>query len=127
MNRFFPDKLVFENGGMRGSSRLFVLSKTFRYISSFGIISVPTGFVTDGASIPKMFWSVLGPFGDYFEAAVIHDYLYSAANMKFTRLEADLIFKEAMYNIGVPWFRRDTIYRAVRMFGRRAFKGGNRK
>jgi hypothetical protein len=119
----FPDPLRFENAGMRGSSRCFRLTHKFRYISSKGTIAVPVGFITDGASIPKAFWSILSPFGDYFAAAVIHDYLYSPVSIhKFTRAECDLIFKEAMFNDGVPWYRRDVIYRTVANFGKCSFK-----
>lgn len=119
----FPDKLCFEDAGMRGSSRCFKLENCFRYASSLGTIEVPKDFITDGASIPKIFWSILSPFGDYFSAAVIHDYLYSKSNDKYSRLQADLIFKEAMFNIGVPWYRRETIFRAVRGFGGSSYKG----
>lgn len=119
----FPDILHFDDAGMRGSSRCFMLTKDFRYSSSYGLITVPAGFITDGASIPKMFWSVLSPFGDYFAAAVVHDYLYSPRNETYTRKESDLIFKEAMFNIGVPWYRRELIFRAVRMFGGIAVPG----
>lgn len=118
----FPDKLHFDDAGLRGASRCFELTASFRYVSSLGVITVPAGFITDGASIPRLFWAVLSPFGDYFEAAVIHDYLYSVHNTKFTRGQADLIFKEAMYNVGVPWYRREVIYLAVRMFGSVCFK-----
>lgn len=117
MDNYFPDKLCFEDAGLRGSSRCFKLENSFKYISSHGIIEVPAGFITDGASIPKFFWSVLSPFGDYFAAAVVHDYLYKKECQLYTRKEADLIFKEAMFNLGVPWYRRDIIYQAVNLFG----------
>jgi hypothetical protein len=63
------------------------------------------------------------PFGEYFEAAIIHDYLYSPHNRRFTRAQADAIFKEAMFNVGIGWLKRETIYRAVRALGWTAFKG----
>lgn len=119
----FPDQLHFDDAGMRGSSRCFMLTADFRYVSSLGEILVPLGFITDGASIPQVFWSILSPFGDYFKAAVIHDFLYSSMNDKFSRLQADLIFKEAMFNLGVPWYRREIIFRAVRAFGCSSFRG----
>jgi hypothetical protein len=40
------------------------------------IIKVPVGFVTDFASIPRAFWSILPPIDNYAKAAVIHDWLY---------------------------------------------------
>jgi hypothetical protein len=122
MNDYFPDKLCFEDAGMRGSSRCFRLEKPFSYVSSKGTIIVPEGFITDGASIPKVFWSILAPFGDYFAAAVIHDYLYNKECPLYNRKEADLIFKEAMFNIGVPWYRRDIVYQAVNTFGWACFR-----
>lgn len=119
----FPDTLRLEDAGMRGTSRVFSLLRRFRYVSSFGIIEVPAGAETDGASVPKVFWNIFDPFGDYFGAAVIHDFLYSRLNTEFSRYESDIIFKEAMYNIGIPWYRREMIYRAVRMFGASSFRG----
>lgn len=120
---YFPDKLRLEDAGMRGDSRVFRLERRFRYVSSYGVITVPEGTETDGASIPRVFWNILAPFGEYFGAAVVHDFLYSPENFEFTRAESDLIFKEAMFNIGVPWPKRDLIYRAVRMFGASNFRG----
>lgn len=119
----FPDKLRFEDVGMHKGARLFMLLEPFRYFSSYGTITVPAFFTTDGASIPKMFHNLLGPFGSYFHAAIIHDYLYSPRNDQFDRYESDDIFKEAMYNAGVPWWTRGVIHRSVRLAGWRHFKG----
>ena len=37
---------------------------------------VPTGTVVDGASIPRLFWNLIGPpfVGKYRQASVVHDY-----------------------------------------------------
>lgn len=119
----FPDQLKLSDAGMRGNSRCFKLSRRFRYRSSKGLIEVPKNFITDGASIPQVFWSIFSPFGKYFAAAVIHDYLYSVVSTyNFTRREIDLIFKEAMFNDGVDWATREIVYRAVQCFGWAAFK-----
>jgi Protein of unknown function (DUF1353) len=123
MDTRFPDDLNFTDAGMRGDSHIFRLISPFRYRSSYGTIDIHKGFETDGASIPKIFWSILSPFGPYFKAAVVHDFLYSPWNDEFSRGEADDIFKEAMYNIGINWIQRETIYRAVRLFGGWSFKG----
>ena len=122
MSNPFPDQLQFKNAGHKGGSILLRLSSRFRYFSSIGVVTVPKNFITDGASIPQCFWSFLGPFGGYFEAAVVHDFLYSPLNTEFTRDEADYIFLEAMHNLGVPWHRRHVIHAAVRAFGWRHFK-----
>jgi hypothetical protein len=117
----------FEKHGSRNGSMLIRLLDDFRYISSYGVIKVPKGFVGDGASIPRPFWSIFSPFnGDYFEAALVHDYLYSKASdvdyPTINRAEADEIFKEAMYNLGVGWLSRGTIYSAVRLGGWASYK-----
>ena len=41
-----------------------------------GAFEIPAGFVTDLASIPRVFWQVLPRDGEYAYAAIIHDYLY---------------------------------------------------
>jgi len=122
MTERFPDPLQFEDAGMVGGSRNFRLTHRFRYLGTRRVI-VHRGFVTDGASIPRAFWNLMDPFGPYFEAAVIHDFLYSPLNEEFTRAESDAIFREAMKSIGVRWSQREIIYRAVRAFGWRFFKG----
>jgi hypothetical protein len=122
MTPAFPLPLKFSDAGMRGGSRLFALDAPFEYVGSV-IIRVPEGFVTDGASVPRLFWSLLGPFGSYFSAAIIHDFLYSEHNRIFPRQECDWIFLEAMAASGVGWLTRRTIYRAVRLGGASRFKG----
>jgi hypothetical protein len=118
----FPDVLQVCDAGMKAGSRVFRLTHRFRYLSSFGVIEVPIGAETDGASIPHIFWSLLEPFGPWFPAAIIHDHLYSPRNTEYSRWESDYIFNEAMYNVGVPFAKRFIIYQAVRAFGGRAFR-----
>ena len=122
MNRF-PDTLHLADAGMRRGSRVFRHDSRFRYISSLGTIEVPAGAETDGASVPRIFWAIFEPFGEYFPAAVIHDHLYTPANRLYDRWEADIIFKEAMYHLGVHWRKREPIYHAVRIFGGSSFRG----
>lgn len=54
------------------------------------VIEVPVGFVTDLATVPRIFWSLLPPDGEYAKAAIIHDYLYHYPLRN--RKESDLIF-----------------------------------
>lgn len=86
-------------------------------------IKIPAGFLTDFASVPRLLWNVMPPTGMYGKAAVIHDYLYRTPQMA-TRAEADNVFKEAMQALGVGWWTRQVMYRGVRLFGWRAYKGG---
>lgn len=111
----FTSPLEFELVGRR----LYCLTRSFEYhvgaLNSGIVISVPAGFVTDLASVPRLFWSVFPPDGDYAKAAVIHDYLYASG--QYSRLWADEIFNEAMGVLGVNPVTRWLIYKAVRLFG----------
>ncbi len=80
------------------------------------MIEVPLGFVTDFASIPPFFQSLIQPFGRHAPAAVLHDYLY-AIGQKKARALADRLFLNAMREAGVPPIRRSVMYRMVRLFG----------
>ncbi|EBB6196917.1 DUF1353 domain-containing protein [Salmonella enterica subsp. enterica serovar Muenchen] len=80
------------------------------------VIEVPAGFVTDLASVPRIFWTLLPPDGKYAKAAIIHDYLYD--NALRTKKEADRIFLDGMEVLGVPKWKRTIMYWAVRWFGR---------
>lgn len=122
----FPDKILLEDAGMRGSSRIFRIVEDYRYIHQEWRVTVPRGTLTDGASVPKIFWSIFSPIGSYFPAALIHDFLYSKASVEdyggYTRAMADRAFLDAMADCGVPWITRKTIYTAVRVGGIRLFR-----
>ncbi|ECX4466036.1 DUF1353 domain-containing protein [Salmonella enterica] len=83
------------------------------------VISVPAGFITDLASVPRVFWTLLPPDGKYAKAAIIHDYMYD--NALRTKKEADLIFLDGMTVLGVPKWKRLMMYWAVRVFGRGSY------
>ena len=100
----------------------FTLLTTLIYLSKIGAapgkinrISVPAGFKTDYASIPRFFWRVLPPVGKYDRAAVVHDWLYAKNGV--TRKQADDILYEAMGVLGVPGWQRNVIYAGVRVGG----------
>jgi hypothetical protein len=83
-------------------------------------ITVPIGFSTDFASIPRIFWTVLPKWGKYGNAAVVHDYLYYRQELnaaKLPRKTADDILLEGMIVLNVVPWQRFVIYHAVRWFG----------
>lgn len=88
-------------------------------------VTVPPGFVTDFASIPRIFWSVLRPDGEYAYAAVVHDYLYWMQTR--SREEADHIFKMAMEDFEIGAAKAGVIYNAVRLGGQAAWNGNAKK
>lgn len=83
---------------------------------------VPAGFETDFASVPRLFWTVIGhPAGRYAQAAVLHDWLYSTQAV--SRARADALFREAMAVLGVPAWQRWTMWAGVRVGGWAAYEG----
>jgi len=83
-------------------------------------LTVPVGFVTDFASIPQVFHSLLRQNGFYLLPAVVHDYLYW--NRTCTRDQADQILHLGMIENKVPGPQRVAIYAAVRAAGSFAWK-----
>jgi Protein of unknown function (DUF1353) len=86
----------------------------------FRAVGVPVGFVSDLASVPRIFWSVLPRQGRYGHAAIVHDYLYWAQER--SREESDDIFKTAMEDSKVDSITIATMYQAVRYGGESAWK-----
>ena len=103
-----------------GEKKIRLTFKFVVWILGFRI-TVPAGFISDGASIPKYLWSLVGsPFDPMFiVAALVHDYLY---DIGFNRKTADLIFKMLLIHCKVKKSRARVMYRAVRMFGGGAWK-----
>lgn len=90
------------------------LVQDFNIQTSIGIITVPKGKVTDFASVPRILWGLIPPYGRYTEASVVHDYLYSIG---YNRKQADKIFYELMLKAEVNKFKAYTMFKAVRLFG----------
>jgi Protein of unknown function (DUF1353) len=87
-------------------------------------VRVPPGFVTDLTSIPRIFWSLIDPSGNYSHAAVIHDYLYWE---QFTdRSTADLVFKLHMEDLAVNVITVQAIYSAVVLAGQKAWESNKK-
>ena len=85
---------------------------------------VPTGFVTDFASIPRVFRCFAPKHGPGLRrAAVVHDYLYRTEDTGYTRAQADEIYRELMRSNGASPVRRENRYFWVRLLGGSSFKG----
>lgn len=101
---------------------------TAALVSAFGyrdeaerlIIQVPKTFLTDFASIPGAARALFSPFGRHAKAAVLHDWLYAVGEPGL-KATADRIFRNAMTELEVAPFARDVMYRAVDLFGDKAF------
>jgi hypothetical protein len=84
-------------------------------MGNFDAVEVPFGFVTDLASIPAIFYSMLRPDAEYAYAAIVHDFMYWTQTRP--RDVADSIFRLAMQDFNVGGSTIATLYYAVRSFG----------
>lgn len=89
-------------------------------------LTIPEGFTLDLASIPRPLWWMISSFELGMVGPLLHDLLYSVRGEPgelcvpervYTRGEADRLFRDVMRREGVPAWRRQMAYRAVRWFG----------
>ena len=92
-------------------------------LSDGSVICVPEGFVWDGSSSPRLFWSLLPTEGDFEVAALIHDFLYNKPELGFSRSYVDqemLLWSKSLSNTNKISLRNlDNYirYLSVRIFG----------
>lgn len=89
------------------------------FVSVYGyVIRVSEGFITDGASVPMLFWSIgYTPFClDTLRGAIVHDYIYRERK-DITRFWCDMIFLFLMKESGASFIKRWSYFIMVRLFG----------
>ena len=87
----------------------FALCEDYRY----GNIIVPKGYKTNGANVPRIFWSIFPPNSpEYLSAVVVHDYLCDKSSYKL----ADETLKEMMNELGVAKWKVMLFYLSVRAY-----------
>ena len=101
-------------------------------VTNKNVVSVPKGYITDLASVPRFCWAFIAPF-DVARAAVVHDILYEKINTAYKgekiltkhdrekyRKVSDDLFKVCMESAvpPVPKWKIWAAYNAVRVFGR---------
>ena len=95
-------------------------------------ITVPKGFVTDLASVPRAMWWLIAPF-DVARAAIIHDLLYKVIRqyrwkkkeaqdkdlVKAAKVAADKVFLLGMQDADpkIPGYKIYLSWKAVDLFG----------
>lgn len=88
-------------------------------------ITVPTGFITDFASVPRIPIAHLLAANCGHEAAVIHDWLYTTHQVP--RGKADAIFEEALLVGKEPAWRAWLMWAGVRIGGGGPYKAAGQK
>lgn len=109
-----------------------IRGRTFR-------IDIEKGYITDLASIPRALWAIYPPDGLYRAAAICHDLIFQicgprgenramwlfevledgsevAVQVRFTKKEGNLIFKQLMQDWDTGWWTVGTFYNAVQMW-----------
>lgn len=114
------------DAGIEGR-RLMVVARPWFYCHepTAEVFRVPAGYVTDLASAPAAVQPLIPAFGTYAEASVLHDWLY-ASRVTGDRKRADRIMLFAMRDFRSESARTNPyqawlIYKAVRLFGWRAY------
>lgn len=119
----FPDELDLR----KAAGGLWRLLSPFVYRSDrLGAIAVPAGFMTDLASVPWFARWYVSRDGDHTKAAIVHDWLYAFASARtwpdVSRLDADLVFLEALRALGVREGMALVLFCSVRIGGGRSFR-----
>ena len=144
--KFYSENITEEQAKMLRECEVEVRNstKTNQYI-----VTVPKGYITDMASVPRACWAFIAPF-DVARAAVVHDIMYEKINTQYktvnesaaaeegpaTKKEretyreiADHTFLEGMNASEPPvsaW-KKYAAYYAVRMFGRWAINSSAKR
>lgn len=81
------------------------------------IYTVPKGFKTNFASIPKIFRCFIEPTGKWTNASVLHDAMYDFGyKLGVSRKKADKIFFDAMIDSHVSRITANIMWFCVRAF-----------
>ncbi len=101
---------------------------TLREELSYGGLTVPAGFESDGASVPRFFWRIVFPPGDNraLRAAFLHDWIYRTHPEGWTREAADNLFRKVLATDGVPRISATLAFWGVRLFGASAWEDGGK-
>lgn len=113
----FDSRLLIEEDG----PGYWRVARVLTYKGNTDTFVIPVGFRTDLASVPRIFWVVLPPFGAYQRAAVIHDFLCRQPDVSYK--DADGIFRRILLEEGVPPRTAQVLYLGVRT-GHRVLKLG---
>lgn len=104
---------------LKNDDSVWVLNKALTYDSDLiGFISVPAGFETDFASVPRL-PIAFALYGDKaHREGVIHDYLYRTDSKPLASfMQANRVFLEAMEVRGKPFYIRYPMFLAVCLGG----------
>lgn len=89
-------------------------------------ITVPAGFIFDGASTPQFLWWYMPPYKRTKKAAVVHDWLSRKAVTAEERLFADNLFYDMLLHAGFSKTRARMAWYGVRAYSMWKLRTGER-
>lgn len=113
-----PFKVIIHNIPL--NERPFEIAEEFEFYSEYEkeyVITIPKGYRSNFASVPRIFWSLIPPVGRYSKATVIHDWLIDTKRTNyFTYHEINMVFLEAMKVLKVNLITRYMMFLAVEFY-----------
>lgn len=99
----------------RFGARSWRLAEPLIYEGEQDVITIPRGYATDLASVPRFLHWLVSPYGPYTRAAVLHDYLITdAIPLGLSSRDADGMFRRVMREEGTGFALRWLMWAAVR-------------
>lgn len=92
-----------------------------------GDFTVPAGFLTDGASVPRICWALLSDSDpDILYPSFAHDWLYScnghlANGKRLDKAQCDHVIYELMLACGAPRWKAGAVFYALAIGGQAAW------
>ena len=132
----FLDLATVRQIGWRNGRPLWSTVFPLRYRGGLGVITIPSEFITDLASVPRvpLLWLAAGGCGP--RSAILHDFAYQfgywivgGASVSVTKDHADRVFRESLLAdpfSGVGSGRAWMMYQGVRLGGRGVWKNKER-
>ncbi|MGV9821300.1 DUF1353 domain-containing protein [Nocardia xishanensis] len=99
-------------------AKFWRLSEPLVYQGDVQEFTVPAGFRTDFASVPRALVWLIPRYGAYTRAAILHDYLLHSHEV--STADADGLFRRCLREFGVSVPRRWMMWAAVRLANRLA-------
>lgn len=122
---FVPPHSLFDGTEIDEFEGIWQLDAPLAYYSLIlgRLVTIPAGFKTDFASVPRLPIVYLAAGNKGNRAAVVHDWLYSTQCVD--RGTADRVLREAMLSCGYSDMLANSFYLAVRTFGESHWKQPN--
>ena len=112
----FKSNLVVEE--IPDRAHTWILRAPLEYKGHRDCFTVPQDYVTDFASVPKLFRWLVPKYGRYNKATALHDWFCSSevSEGRITRRDADGIFRRTMRELRVGFLQRWIMWAAVRLW-----------